>query len=96
MKLWQRTSFWQKVIITFNLILTSLQGVLLAYGSEHIWNFTSLGGQLLGNIGGLWTEDKNKNDLPDIFEEEVVVTTTTTLNNDEPAKSETTVEIKPK
>lgn len=98
MKIWKRTSFWQKVIITFNLILTSLQGVLLAYGSEHIWNFLSLGGQMLGNIIGLWTEDKNKNDIPDLLEDEVIVTniTTTTFKKDEPIQSdtETKVEIK--
>lgn len=100
MKLWQRTSFWQKVIISFNIILTSLQAVLLANNAEHIWNYLSLGGQVLGNLGGLWTEDKNKNDVPDIIEQDfdVVSTTTTTVKKGEPVKSdtETKIETKPK
>lgn len=46
----------------------------------------------------LFTEDKNKNDRPDVFEDEVVVTSTTTtvIKKDEPVKSdtETTIETK--
>lgn len=53
---------------------------------------------MLGNIIGLWTEDKNKNDVPDIIEDEVIVTNTTvtTFKKDEPVTSdtETKVEIK--
>lgn len=101
-KLWVRTSFWAKVTISFNLILTGLQAVLIANSAEHIWNYIALGGQLAGNLIALWTEDKNKNDIPDVLEEheevQVTSTTTTTIKkNEEPtSETETTIEIKPK
>jgi hypothetical protein len=100
LKFWQRTSFWTKVTISFNIILTALQAVLIASQAEHIWNYISIGGQIFGNLSALWTEDKNKNDKPDIFEDEVEVTstTTTTFKKDEPpvSNTETVIDIKPK
>lgn len=98
-KIWKKTSFWAKVVISFNLIATTIQGSLLASDSAHVWNYVLLVIQFIGNLIALWTEDKNKNDVPDILEDEVVVTSTTTtvIKKDEPVKSdtETTIETKP-
>ena len=99
MNIWRKTSFWAKVVITFNLITTSIQGALEAGHSSEFWKWFFLGIQMIGNIIAIFNEDRNKNDIPDIIEDEVVVTSTTTtvIKKDEPVKSdtETTIETKP-
>jgi hypothetical protein len=102
LKLWQRTSFWAKIVISFNLLTTSIQGALEAGHSEAFWKWFFLGIQLAGNIIAIFNEDKNKNDIPDLLEDEpdvqVTSTTTTTFKKNETPTSdtETTIEIKPK
>lgn len=98
MKFYQRTSFWTKVAVFFNIAMTTIQGALTESDSAHVWKWIFISAQILGNGLMLFTEDKNKNDRPDVFEDEVVVTSTTTtvIKKDEPVKSdtETTIETK--
>ena len=99
-KIWQRTSFWAKIVIAFNLVATSIQGALEAGNATKFWHWFFIILQLVGNIIAIFNEDKNKNDVPDLLEEDIQITstTTTTFKKDEIPKSETetTIEIKPK
>lgn len=78
MKFWTRTSFWTKISVSLNVILTTLQGVLTASDANHYWNYFFLALQLMGNLINLWSEDKDHNDVPDIIQKEVRVTVTGT------------------
>lgn len=75
-KFWTRTSFWTKVSVSLNVILTTLQGVLTASEANHKWNYFFLALQLVGNLINLWSEDKNHDDIPDIIQKQVKVTVT--------------------
>lgn len=83
-------SFWTKFQITIQTIGTFTQLGLIFGDSQHIYNVFVACGQLIGLLIPIWFDDKNKNDIVDVFEKEVVVT----IKSDAPIQTDVTVEKK--
>jgi hypothetical protein len=94
MNYWQRTSTWGKVKDSLTGILSIGQLTLILNDSQHIYNVLCFIGQVAAILIPTWFEDKNNNDVADIFEKEVTVKVT----SDSPIKIDTetkTNETKP-
>ena len=88
MNFWTRASVWMKVKDSINAVGAVTQVVLIAGDSQHIWNYLTAAVQLLGTFITIWFEDKNRNDVPDIFEKEIV----TIVKSESPITVETKTE----
>lgn len=86
------SSFWTRVKDSVNAVGTITQVVLVAGESDHIWNYITGGIQLLGTFISIWFDDRDKNNLVDIFEKQIV----TTIKSDTPIVVETEVKTEPK
>jgi hypothetical protein len=90
MSLWENATIWAKVKDTINISGAIFQGFLIAANSEHVWNYLTLGIQLIGAFITIWGEDKDKDGRVDIFQKEV------TIKMPADTKVEITEEVKPK
>lgn len=90
-------TFWTKLQLTIQAILSLAQLSLIFGDSEHVYNVIVTGGQILGLIIPIWIQDANRDGVVDGFEREVITTTTTTIKSDSPIILETDTEtITPK
>lgn len=85
MSYWKRTSTWTKVKDSVSGILSIGQLTLILNDSQHIYNVICFLGQVAAILIPTWFEDKNNNDVADIFEKEVTVT----VESDSPIKVDT-------
>lgn len=85
-----RMTFWTKFQITAQTICTSTQVGFVLADSQHIYNIMIAVVQLISLLIPVWFEDKNKNDIVDMFEKEVTVKVT----SDAPIQVETKTETK--
>lgn len=90
MKFWQKISFWNKVQLTVQSVLTLTQLSLIFGNAQHIFNVCVTAGQLIGLIIPIWMEDKDSNGTVDLFEKEI----TTTITSDSPITIKTETENK--
>ena len=90
MNYWKRASFWTKIKDTVGGILALGQLSLVLGNAQHIYNGILFIGQAVALFIPIWMEDKNQNDIADIFEKEVKVT----IKSDSPITTETTIEKK--
>jgi hypothetical protein len=88
--MWKHLSFWQKFQATLSGIAGLAQLIFAANDFAHIYNYVTFSVQAFGIIMGIWMEDRNKNDIVDVFEKEVIVKVT----SDTPIQTEVTVEKK--
>ena len=87
MNYFKRASVWSKIKDTIQVIGTFTQLSLIFGDSQHIYNVIVAIVQLAGMIIPIWLEDKDHDDVIDIFQKEVV----TTVTSDSPIKVETEV-----
>jgi hypothetical protein len=74
MSFWKRASTYTKIKDSIAAVGSIAQVVFVAADFAHIYNYVTFGVQLIGTFITIWFEDRNKNDVPDIFEKEVTVT----------------------
>ncbi len=79
-----RMSFWTKLQLTIQAVLSLTQLSLIFGDSEHIFNIFVTAGQILGLIIPIWIQDANRDGIVDGFEKEVTVT----------VKSDSPIEVK--
>lgn len=91
MNYWKRASFWSKIKDTVGGILALGQLSLILGNSQHIYNGIVFIGQAIALFIPIWMEDKNQNDIADIFEKEVTVK----VKSDAPITVETKTETPP-
>lgn len=84
MTIWKRISFWTKLQLTIQAVLSLTQLSLIFGDSEHIFNIFVTAGQILGLIIPIWIQDANRDGIVDGFEKEVTVT----------VKSDSPIEVK--
>lgn len=87
-----RMTFWTKLQLTIQAILSLAQLSLIFGDSEHIYNVVVTAGQILGLIIPIWVQDANRDGVVDGFEKEVI----TTIKSDTPITIETEVKTEPK
>lgn len=80
-----RMTFWTKLQLTIQAILSITQLSLIFGDSEHVYNVIVTGGQIIGLIIPIWIQDANRDGVVDGFEKEVI----TTIKSDSPIKIET-------
>lgn len=80
-------SFWTKLQLTIQAILSLAQLSLIFGNAEHIYNIFVTAGQILGLIIPIWVQDANRDGIVDGFEKEVI----TTIKSDSPIIVETEV-----
>lgn len=80
-----RMTFWTKMQLTIQAVLSIAQLSLIFGDSEHIYNVFVTAGQIAGLLIPIWFEDKNNNHVVDLFEKEVTVKVT----SDSPIKVDT-------
>lgn len=85
-------TFWTKLQLTIQAVLTLTQLSLIFGDSEHIYNVFVTAGQILGLIIPIWVQDANRDGVVDGFEKEVI----TTIKSDTPITIETEVKTEPK
>ena len=90
MKVWQKISFWNKIQLTVQSILTLTQLSLIFGNAQHIFNVVVTARQLLGLIIPIWMEDKDNDGNVDLFQKEVTVK----VKSDTPITTEVTTETK--
>lgn len=83
----KRMTFWTKVQLTIQAVLSLAQLSLIFGDSEHIYNVFITAGQLVALIIPIWIEDKNNDGNVDLFEKEVTVK----VKSDAPIEVETEV-----
>jgi hypothetical protein len=86
----KRMTFWTKVQLTIQAVLSLAQLSLIFGDSEHIYNVFITAGQLVALIIPIWIEDKNNDGNVDLFEKEVTVK----VKSDAPIQVETSTETK--
>lgn len=86
---YRQFSFWTKIKDFLNGAGAILQVVLVAAGSEHIWNYLTGAIQIIGLFITIFFDDRNQNGIVDGFEKEI--TTTTIIKSDSPIIVETEV-----
>lgn len=86
----KRTTFWEKVNKTIQVIGTFTQLTLIFGDAQHIYNLVVAAAQLLGLLLPVWFDDKDHDGLVDIFQEET--TTTITVKGTGPTEVEVTKE----
>ena len=79
-----RMTFWTKLQLTIQAVLSLTQLSLIFGDSEHIFNIFVTAGQILGVIIPIWIQDSNRDGIVDGFEKEVTVT----------VKSDSPIEVK--
>jgi hypothetical protein len=85
-------TFWTKLQLTIQAILSLAQLSLIFGESAHIYNIFVTAGQILGLIIPIWIQDQNRDGIVDGFEKEVI----TTIKSDSPITIETeTITPKP-
>ena len=87
MNFWKKITFWNKVQLTVQSILTVTQLSLIFGNAQHIYNVLVTVGQLIGLIIPIWMEDRDSDGTVDLFQKEV----TTTITSDSPITVETEV-----
>lgn len=90
MSYWHKTTFWTKVKDSVQGLLAITQLSLVLGDAQHIYNFLTFAGQVIGLLIPIWMEDTNRNQIADVFEKEVTVKVT----SDTPIQVETTTETK--
>lgn len=85
-----RMTFWTKLQLTIQAVLSLAQLSLIFGDSEHIYNIFVTAGQILGLIIPIWIQDANRDGVVDGFEKEVTVKVT----SDAPIQVETKTETK--
>lgn len=83
-------TFWTKLQLTIQAVLSLAQLSLIFGDSEHIYNIFVTAGQILGLIIPIWIQDANRDGVVDGFEKEVTVKVT----SDAPIQVETKTETK--
>lgn len=83
-------TFWNKLQLTIQAVLSITQLSLIFGDSEHIYNIFVTAGQILGLIIPIWIQDANRDGVVDGFEKEVIVKVT----SDAPIQVETKTETK--
>lgn len=91
MSYWKRTSTWGKVKDSLTGVLSAGQLTLILNDSQHVYNVILFIGQVAAILIPTWFEDKNNNDVADIFEKEVTVT----VKSDSPIEVTTKTEHNP-
>jgi hypothetical protein len=98
MSLWRNAKFWTKLKDTFALGGTSITAGLSIGNKINLFStpdyseLISIGVTFIGILIGMWFEDKDGNNIPDIFE----ATVTTKVTSDSPITVTTSEEEKPK
>lgn len=90
MSYWKRTSTWGKVKDSLTGVLSAGQLTLILNDSQHIFNILCFIGQVAAILIPAWFEDRNNNDIADIFEKEVTVTVTSDSPIEVKTKTENT------
>jgi hypothetical protein len=90
MSYWKRTSTWNKIKDSFSGVLAIGQLSLILNDSQHVYNVLCFIGQIAALLIPIWFDDKNQNDIADIFEKEVV----TKVTSETPITVETKTENK--
>lgn len=85
MSYWKRTSTWGKIKDSVSGVLAIGQLSLILNDSQHVYNVVLFIGQVAALLIPIWFEDKNQNQIADIFEKEVTVT----VKSDSPIKVDT-------
>jgi hypothetical protein len=91
MRYWHRVSFWTKVKDSVQGILAITQLSLVIGDAQHVYNFITFAGQVVGLLIPIWMEDRNQNQIADVFEKEITVT----VKSDSPVTTDIKTEIKP-
>ena len=73
MSYFKTISFWNKVNHSIQLFGTGSQVALVASEASHVWNYVAAGATTIAMLFTIWMEDKNKNDIVDIFEQVITV-----------------------
>jgi hypothetical protein len=72
---WVRASIWKKIVLTFNVLFTSLQGYATSMEANNNWHYLLMFIQLFGNIIAFWTEDRNNDGVIDVAQTETEIIT---------------------
>lgn len=81
----KKITFWNKMQMSVQAVLSVTQLSLVFADSEHIYNVIVTGGQIIALIIPIWIQDANRDGVVDGFEKEVI----TTIKSDSPIKIET-------
>lgn len=68
MSYFKTVSFWTKLNHSVQLFGTGSQVTLVAAEASPMWNYVAAGATVITMLFAIWMEDKNKNDIVDIFE----------------------------
>lgn len=90
MSYWKKTSTWGKIKDSVSGILAIGQLSLILNDSQHVYNVVLFVGQVAALLIPIWFDDKNQNNIADVFEKEVTVT----VKSDAPITTEVTTENK--
>lgn len=90
MSYWKKTSTWGKIKDSVSGILAIGQLSLILNDSQHVYNVVLFVGQVAALLIPIWFDDKNQNNIADVFEKEVTVT----VKSDTPITTEVTTENK--
>lgn len=83
--MFKKITFWNKVQMSVQAVLSVTQLSLIFSDSQHIYNVLVSVGQIATILIPIWFEDKNGDSVVDIFEKEVTVKVT----SDSPIKIDT-------
>lgn len=83
--MFKKITFWNKVQMSVQAVLSVTQLSLIFSDSQHFYNVLITVGQIATLLIPIWFEDKNGNSEVDLFEKEVTVKVT----SDSPIKIDT-------
>jgi hypothetical protein len=90
--MWKRITFWNKIQLTVQAVLTLTQLSLIFGDAQHIYNVFVTVGQLVALLIPIWFQDLNNDGQVDLFEKEVTIK----VSSDTPVSVETKTETLPK